>query len=390
MKLRSLTLRLSLTACALSTLILPAGLSADVARDTLDAQVVAWAGEGPHRAYVVVDFDDSSTDSAEFLFAVRFTSDSITGLQALETLAAETAFLYEDFSGYPNRIAFPYMGVLYDGYNAWPDKWWSYWHSADLGATWEMALIVASGRVLRDGDMDGWIHTLDLDWPPTMAPNGPRMIADFDQDGLADALETTDPALLGAPDSTWTHRYLPDSDGDGLLDGQEDTFGRASTTATLALTHPRHWDTDGDGFGDGMEVLILGTDPLDPSAPDPADLEYFDSNGDGVPDALKIALGLDPQSCDSDGDGYCDAYEIVMGTDPADPDSRPSLGDIDGSGAASNVDAALLLSMLVGHVTEGGNWANADVTADGMINNLDAMALFYWNLGRIPTLPHRL
>jgi hypothetical protein len=54
-------------------------------------------------------------------------------------------------------------------------------------------------------------------------------------------------------------RTVPDMDGDGLLDLAEATFG------TNALTP----DTDGDGFEDGEEVLLLGSDPLDPQDPAP-------------------------------------------------------------------------------------------------------------------------
>ena len=49
-------------------------------------------------------------------------------------------------------------------------------------------------------------------------------------------------------------------DGDGLLDVEEEAIG------TDALNP----DTDGDGFDDGEEVLLMGTDPLDPLDPTPA------------------------------------------------------------------------------------------------------------------------
>ncbi len=57
-------------------------------------------------------------------------------------------------------------------------------------------------------------------------------------------------------------RTVPDMDGDGLLDTEETAIG------TDALNP----DTDGDGFDDGEEVLLMGTDPLDPldPTPDPA------------------------------------------------------------------------------------------------------------------------
>ena len=55
-------------------------------------------------------------------------------------------------------------------------------------------------------------------------------------------------------------RTVPDMDGDALLDTAEEVIG------TDALNP----DTDGDGFNDGQEVLLMGTDPLDPLDPEPA------------------------------------------------------------------------------------------------------------------------
>jgi len=54
-------------------------------------------------------------------------------------------------------------------------------------------------------------------------------------------------------------RTVPDMDGDSLLDVDEAAIG----------THPLRFDSDGDGYGDGTEVLVMGTDPLDPLDPKP-------------------------------------------------------------------------------------------------------------------------
>jgi hypothetical protein len=54
-------------------------------------------------------------------------------------------------------------------------------------------------------------------------------------------------------------RTVPDMDGDALLDVDEAAIG----------TDPLNPDTDGDGFGDGEEVLVMGTNPLDPLDPTP-------------------------------------------------------------------------------------------------------------------------
>jgi len=54
-------------------------------------------------------------------------------------------------------------------------------------------------------------------------------------------------------------RTVPDMDGDKLLDVEEAAIG------TDALNP----DTDGDGYEDGHEVIVMGTDPLDPLDPTP-------------------------------------------------------------------------------------------------------------------------
>ena len=51
----------------------------------------------------------------------------------------------------------------------------------------------------------------------------------------------------------------------------------------------------------------------------------LDSKGDGIPDYVKIALGLPlTGSPDTDGDGYSDLEELIYGTNPFDPASVPT------------------------------------------------------------------
>ncbi len=185
----------------------------------------------------------------------------------------------------------------------------------------------SDGDGLSDGEERGSYGTDPLD-------------PDSDGDGLSDALELgregdADPASRTDP-------TLADSDGDGLLDGQEDLDGDGAQGEHE--THPGDADSDGGGVSDGVELLLNGTDPLDPS-----DDSIQDSDGDGLDDALEAVLGTDPHDPDTDGDGLWDGLELglvgdhdpLSTTDPLDPDSdddglSDSLEDANGDGAVGS------------------------------------------------------
>ena len=208
---------------------------------------------------------------------------------------------------------------------------------------------------------------------------------DSDSDGKPDGCETVSFALLRAEGSLWTNLYLSDSDGDGLLDGQEDT-GDCPFTASAFMTNPRNPDSDGDGFDDGMEALILLTDPLDPNDPAPDDPDFADADGDGLP----AIVDPDDNNPDTDGDGFADGYEALFGTDPEDPDSYPSLGDVNVDGVTNNVDAIMLLRYSLGSISTLPEPNNGDVNRDGVFNNMDAIVIFNWGLGVVPLLPFQV
>ncbi|MCC5841363.1 MAG: hypothetical protein JJT96_14695 [Opitutales bacterium] len=62
-----------------------------------------------------------------------------------------------------------------------------------------------------------------------------------------------------------------------------------------------------------------------------------DTNGDGLPDFVRLHLGLDPNGPhDTDGDGFSDLAEILAGTNPQDDSSFP----VDGSGETDRASAS--------------------------------------------------
>ncbi|MDM8528334.1 PKD domain-containing protein, partial [Anaerolineales bacterium HSG24] len=143
----------------------------------------------------------------------------------------------------------------------------------------------------------------------TIIPTDPNSF-DSDGDGLGDGEEVT----IG------THPLDPDTDDDGIVDGEED----GSWT-----TSPIKQDTDGDGLTDGQE-LIAGTNGL---AVD-SDLNSVNlSQPDGILDPIEVGPNIN-SPYDSDGDGLIDAVEIDSDNDGIlDSDEY----DVDGSGSADNM-----------------------------------------------------
>ncbi|MFA5477377.1 MAG: DUF4215 domain-containing protein [Bacteroidales bacterium] len=148
---------------------------------------------------------------------------------------------------------------------------------------------------------------------------------DTDGDGISDGTE-----VLG---TNPTDPLNPDTDGDGLCDGPNSVQGVCQDGEDLNAngkldpneTDPNKADTDDGGVDDGTEVLVNGTNPLDPSDDFPKD-----SDADTIPDDVEIDNGTDPLNPDTDGDGLCDGgvkvgdcigTELEHGTDPLNPDT---------------------------------------------------------------------
>ncbi len=101
---------------------------------------------------------------------------------------------------------------------------------------------------------------------------------------------------------------MPDSDGDGLPDYLEREIG----------TNPYDRDTDNDGYSDYFEWYFRneGFDPRDPNRPALTCRDSSDRTGDGLSVCEEEYLGTNPNNADTSGDGIPDGLKLRMGLDP--------------------------------------------------------------------------
>ena len=165
-----------------------------------------------------------------------------------------------------------------------------------------------------DGTTPDGVEVNDQGTNPVNNP-GDDVLADFDQDGTPDVIDTDDDndGILDVDEPTFgTNPLDPDTDNDGLQDGTEvgvasagpDSFGGPVSfrpdSDPSSTTNPLNPDTDGDGLLDGEE----------------------DANGDGatvntIGDTGTTGSGeTDPNNPDTDGDGLNDGFEL---TEPGPP-----------------------------------------------------------------------
>jgi hypothetical protein len=105
-----------------------------------------------------------------------------------------------------------------------------------------------------DPDNDGLTNAQECEL------NTKAQVADTDEDGLKDGVETNTGVYVDAT-NTGTNPNRADTDRDGLNDGVETKTG-SFVSATDTGTDPLTKDSDGDGVGDGSEVAG-GTNPND-------------------------------------------------------------------------------------------------------------------------------
>src|SRR5947209_6686721 len=134
----------------------------------------------------------------------------------------------------------------------------------------------------------------------------PRKLGDLDGDGRATVLDIVRLAnhLNGTAPLSADLLLFADVNQDGVVDNRDVT---AIANAVLGLaTLPELPDSDGDGLPDAWEIL-LGLDPHNP-----------DTDGNGILDGDE----------DSDHDGLKNRWEARYGYDPRDPSTRktPKIG----------------------------------------------------------------
>jgi fimbrial isopeptide formation D2 family protein/uncharacterized repeat protein (TIGR01451 family) len=179
-----------------------------------------------------------------------------------------------------------------------------------------------------DTDGDGLSDTLEA-----FLGSDPRD-KDTDDDGIADGAE---PNFSADTDGDGAINVLdPDSDNDGIFDGTEagvtdpiPTVGNIKGTDVgnhnfvpdadpATHTSPLDADTDDGGVTDGNED-VNHNGRVDSGETNPNvksdDVPKTDTDGDGLPDAVEIAIGSNPNDKDTDDDGVADGDEANYSAD---------------------------------------------------------------------------
>lgn len=209
---------------------------------------------------------------------------------------------------------------------------------------------------------------------------------DTDLDGLCNSVEVGN-ADAGLPGTVAGNEWLLDSDGDGLPDNREDADRDGAQGPGETAVRDR--DSDDDQVEDGVEVA-LSRDPL------AADAGFADADHDGLPDGVDPFVGRD-----QDGDRFDDGFEAGWFQDLAaagDAQRKPPVGDANGDGFFSNLDALVAQSLFLTNIDTSSPVFNQgrpyhdgfrylDLNRDGAISNIDALvtqSFFLENLAYLP------
>ena len=230
--------------------------------------------------------------------------------------------------------------------------------------------LVGTDPLAADTDGDGLDDGVEAGVPGKDACPGDKSnphVKDTDGDWLPDGLEDLDHDGCFEKGDGETNPIDPDTDGDTLPDGLEKGMGQdqdpGSTTDPLNKdsdedglwdshedknkngkvdpdeTDPNVKDTDNGGVPDGTEVLVDGTDPLNP-----LDDLVADPDGDGLTNGEEKTIGTNPYDADSDHDTIPDPVEVGENhLDPPDSDADGAIDavdpDSDGDGIPDSVEA---------------------------------------------------
>jgi len=181
----------------LATAIVPSSASAYTFDDV---EVTYWTGAVPgvgvNEALMVVDWQVPGQDS--LVFGYRWTGQAV-GADMLNAVdSADSRFYFEWHARYAGAVYGIGWDADGDGFDKTdPDDWyaagwtqsgsWRYYLSAD-GEDWAYSGSGAGGRMLSDGDWDGW------SWAPGFIPSPPDNLplaipGDSNGDGVVDNLD---------------------------------------------------------------------------------------------------------------------------------------------------------------------------------------------------------
>jgi hypothetical protein len=271
------------------------------------------------------------------------------------------------------------------------------------GGTFANAFIVNIGNAQIDSDSDGVID--DIEYLIGTSDNdagyyGGTLTSstDVDSDGLPDSLETYIKNTFFASDSAYTTTKLTastDTDKDGLPDALEvikgfnpndvdspTTNGKTDDNANLltnavdaymgtlsATVTSTYRDIDSDGLPDALEIKT-GSNPQSADSPTQngnsvsatittamgkyleskgvnSVNKYTDTDKDLMPDVVEVALGSNPfgLSIDSDSDGIADAAELYLANNGGSATLTTTIGqDSDSDMVPNYLDIALPLA----------------------------------------------